>query len=205
MDLSSVGWVHAPLVLGMALPDLNTGILPIFDWLAVLVLLAGLAFGALSGLARTFGMLLWLLAALWLGAQLAAQFVEWMPNSAKADDPAAVLTAYGLIAAVVLLLPVVARIIGGAAGKKKQGAEVRHKAFGAVTGLLVATLVLTWTAPWVHRFDVLARGWPNGHAPRAALQVADHATYLFPAAHREALRMTIELPAAPATPEDAGK
>jgi len=174
------GWAASPVV----------G-LPLIDWLAIAMVLAGLIGGALSGLLRSFSTLLWLLAALWLGSHLASQFVSWMPNSVQPYDLGATLVAFGLIAASVMLLPLVARIIGGAAGKKKTGAEAKHKAFGAVVGLVCALLVFVWMAPFMHRYNVFARHWILGHAPPMAASIADGATWLFPEAHRIALRKTL--------------
>ena len=195
MVLEAGGILAASQVLAVVLVAPLTGTplgsVPLIDWIALAALLAGLACGAMSGLARSFGMLLWLLAALWLGTHLAAQFVSWMPNSAKANDPAAVLTAFGLIAAVVVLLPILARIIGGAGGKKKEGGEAKHKASGALVGLLAGTLLFCWAAPFAYRYEFLAKGWKDGRAPRAASAIADNVTYLFPEAHREALRNTL--------------
>ncbi len=59
-----------------------TTLLPVADWIAIAVVLTGLVLGTLAGLARSFGMLLWLLAALWLARQLAGTVVGWLPNSA---------------------------------------------------------------------------------------------------------------------------
>jgi uncharacterized membrane protein required for colicin V production len=182
------GWA---LVTGWAAPLGGAAGLPFIDWLALCVVLAGIVGGAMSGLLRSVGTLLWLLAALWLGCHLAATFVSWMPNTAQRGDPGAILTAFGLIAAAVMVLPVVARIIGGAAGKKKDRAQAKHKAFGAVVGLVSALLVLVWMAPYMHRYVVFARGWPVAKAPRMASAIADSTPYLFPDAHRLALARTI--------------
>ncbi|HTE04677.1 MAG TPA: CvpA family protein [Planctomycetota bacterium] len=164
--------------------------LPLVDWLALVFVLLGVVAGAMSGLPRAFGMLLWMLAALWLAHHLSAQVVSWMPNTAPAGDPSATLTAYGVITALVLALPVLGRVFGGSGGKKKAAGQPQHKPFGALVGLLVACLFVTLLLPFARRVSFLERGWQQARAPALGSAVAEHATYLFPEAHREAIRPT---------------
>ena len=173
---------------------LNSGdfALPLLDWIVIAVLAAGLAGGALAGLARSFGMLLWMVAALWLGHHLSGQVVEWLPNTADPADPVATANArqlaFGTIAALVLLVPVLARLVGGAAGKKKEGEAAQHKPFGALVGLVVATLFVTLALPYIGRIGSAQATYARAHSPDVAADVADNLTYLFPPAHRQALR-----------------
>jgi uncharacterized membrane protein required for colicin V production len=169
---------------GAALPAL----LPIVDWLAIALVVAGVALGAVAGLARAFGALLWVVAALWLAHHLSGRVVSWMPNSAEPDDPAALRAAFGVLAAIVLLVPVLVRVLGGSGGKKKAGAEPQHKPFGAVVGLVVAALLLVLLLPFVRGLPFVGDGYAQAVAPAVAGEVAEHATYLYPDAHREAVR-----------------
>ncbi len=162
--------------------------LPIVDWLALAIVLLGVAAGAMAGLARAFGMLLWMLAALWLAHHLSAQVVSWMPNTAEPGDPSATLTAYGIITALVLTLPLIGRLIGGSAGKKKATGEPQHKPFGALVGLFIACLFATLLLPYVRDLPYVANGYDEARAPALASGLADNMTYLFPEAHRAALR-----------------
>jgi uncharacterized membrane protein required for colicin V production len=165
-------------------------LLPLLDWLSLLACLAGAFLGAAAGLPRAFGLLLWTLAALWLGHHLSAHVVDWMPNAVDPADPssraAVQLPAFLIIACIVLLLPLAGRILGGASGKKRAGDKGKHKAFGAVTGLVVAVLLATLVMPFVR--SVAWLGWSRAAAPACAEVVAENAAWLFPAAHREALR-----------------
>ncbi|HEX5008878.1 MAG TPA: CvpA family protein [Planctomycetota bacterium] len=165
-------------------------LLPLLDWLSLLACLAGAFLGAAAGLPRAFGLLLWTLAALWLGHHLSAHVVDWMPNAVDPADPssraAVQLPAFLIIACIVLLLPLAGRILGGASGKKRAGDKGHHKPFGALTGLVVAALLVTLAMPFVRGLTWL--GWARAAAPACAEVVASNAAWLFPAAHRDALR-----------------
>ena len=190
--------------------DAAHALLPIVDWVAIGLLLAGALLGLRSGLGRAFAFLLWLLAALWLGTHLSAQIVTWMPNTTTPDDPHAQRIAYGVVAGVVLLVPVFGRLLGGAAGKKKKDkAPPTHKPFGALLGLFNAVLLATLLLPFLLAFSVVAQGADQATAPRWAAAFADQMAYLYPPVHREALRHPGQVltPAEPAPAEDdaAGK
>jgi uncharacterized membrane protein required for colicin V production len=181
-------------------------LLPLVDWIAIGLLLAGALLGLRSGLGRAFAFLLWLLAALWLGTHLSAQIVSWMPNTTPPDDPHAQRIAFGVVAAVVLLVPVFGRLLGGAAGKKKQDkAPPTHKPFGALVGLFNAVLLVTLLVPFLLGVSMVAQGAEQATAPRWAAAFADQMTYLYPAVHRDALREAGKAPAAPAEVDAAGK
>jgi len=164
-----------------------TTLLPVVDWFAIAVVIAGLALCAASGLARAFGMLLWMLAALWLGLHLSAHVVSWLPNTAEPGDPGPRRTAFALLATLVLLLPIIARVLGGSGGKKKAGAEPQHKPFGALVGLLVAVLFLTLLLPFVRDLPWLREHWGQARSPALADGIAANMAYLYPEAHREGL------------------
>ena len=173
-------------------------LLPLLDWLSLLACLAGAFLGAAAGLPRAFGLLLWTLAALWLGHHLSAHVVDWMPNAVDPADPASrsaiQLPAFLIIACIVLLLPLAGRILGGASGKKRAGDKGQHKPFGALTGLVVAVLLVTLAMPFVRRVPWIGEGWERAAAPACAAVVADNAVWLFPQAHREALRAVEQTP-----------
>jgi len=165
-------------------------LLPLLDWLSLLACLAGAFLGAAAGLPRAFGLLLWTLAALWLGHHLSAHVVDWMPNAVDPANPssraAVQLPAFLIIACIVLLLPLAGRILGGASGKKR-GDKGQHKPFGALTGLVVAVLLVTLAMPFARRVPWIGEGWERAVAPSCASVVAENALWLFPKAHREAL------------------
>jgi uncharacterized membrane protein required for colicin V production len=176
-------------------------LLPVVDWIAIGLLLAGVLLGLRSGLGRAFAFLLWLLAALWLGTHLSAQIVSWLPNTTVPDDPHAQRIAYGVVAGVVLLVPVFGRLLGGAAGKKKQDkAPPTHKPFGALVGLFNAILLLVLLLPFLLGLDAIAQGTERASSPRWAAAFARQMAYLYPAVHRDALEAAAagKLPAAPA-------
>jgi uncharacterized membrane protein required for colicin V production len=168
-------------------------LLPPLDWLALLLCLAGALLGARSGLPRAFALLLWTLAALWLARHLSAHVAGWMPNSVDPADPDAAgrleRPAFALLVAVVLAVPVVGRLLGGAGGKKKQaGKEGQHRGFGAVAGLAIAVLLVTSALPFARGVGWLEAQWRRAAAPAAASAVAENAAWLYPPALREALR-----------------
>ena len=184
-------------------------LLPWLDWLSLLACLAGAFLGAAAGLPRAFGLLLWTLAALWLGHHLSAHVVDWMPNAVDPADPASreavQLPAFLVIAALVLLLPLAGRILGGASGKKRAGAKGQHKPFGALTGLVVAVLLVVLLLPFTRRLPWLGAGWERAAAPACAAVVADNAAWLFPEAHRNALRERAERQVAEPEPAPGGR
>lgn len=161
--------------------------LPLVDWLAIAICIAGLLVGGMSGLGRSFGILLWLLAAIWLASHLSGVVVGWLQNT---SDPNAQLMAFGGIAGFILSLPILARILTGPSGKKKERLPDRgvQKPSGALVGLLTAVLFLTLALPFVYRFQFMGSDFAQAYAPRKASSVADHMTFLYPDAHRDALR-----------------
>jgi uncharacterized membrane protein required for colicin V production len=164
-------------------------LLPLIDWIVIGLLLAGALLGLRTGLGRAFALLLWLLAALWLGTNLSPRIVSWMPNTTTPDDPQAQLVAYGIVAAVVLFMPILGRMLGGAAGKKKKDkAPPTHKPFGALVGLFNAILLATLMLPFLFMVDAIGKDFGQATSPRCAAGFAENVTYLYPAVHRNALR-----------------
>ena len=183
----------------------TVALLPVADWIAIGLCLAGVLLGLRSGLGRAFALLLWLLAALWLGTHLSARIVTWMPNTTTPDDPQARRVAFAVVAGVVLLVPLLGRLLGGAAGKKKEDkAPPTHKPFGALVGLFNAVLFVTLVLPFLISVPVLAKDAEHAHSPRWAADFAGHMSYLFPAVHQEALASAGQkkLAAAPSEPDD---
>src|SRR5262245_38998689 len=166
----------------------TAGLLPVADWIAIGLCLAGTLLGLRSGLGRSFALLLWVLAALWLGTHLSARIVSWMPNTTSPDDPQARRVAFAVVAGVVLLVPLFGRLLGGKAGTKKEDkAPPTHKPFGALVGLFNAVLLITLVLPFAISVPVLAKDADRAHAPRWAADFASHMSYLYPAVHQEAL------------------
>jgi uncharacterized membrane protein required for colicin V production len=163
-------------------------LLAVVDWISIGLLLTGVLLGLRSGLGRAFAFLLWLLAALWLGTHLSAQIVSWLPNTTTPDDPHAQRIAYGVVAGVVLLVPVFGRLLGGSAGKKKKDkGPPTHKPFGALLGLFNALLLLVLLLPFLLGIDAVAQGAERAYSPRWAAAFAHQMAYLYPAVHRDAL------------------
>jgi len=179
--------------------------LPLVDWIAIGLLLAGVLQGLRTGLGRAFALMLWVLAALWLGTNLSATIVGWMPNTTAPDDPHAQLITFGIVAGVVLFVPILGRLLGGAAGKKKKDkAPPTHKPFGALVGLFNAVLLVTLLLPFLTHLDAVAKDVERAKAPRWAADFAGHVPYLYPAVHREALLGTTGTAStAPSKPADA--
>lgn len=117
------------------------------DGVALLLLLVGLLFGALRGLARAALLLLYVVAILALATFAAPTVLGWFPNSAAPDDPRALGLAYGGIAGVGLLLS----LVGKALAARRQGERrpTDHRLSGALFGILVAALVFTLAAPFL--------------------------------------------------------
>lgn len=188
----------------------TAALLPVADWIAIGLCLAGVLLGMRSGLGRSFALLLWVLAALWLGTHLSGRIVTWMPNTTTPDDPAARRVAFAVVAGVVLLIPLFGRLLGGAAGKKKEDkAPPTHKPFGALVGLFNAVLLITLVLPFVISVPVLAQDAELAHAPRWAADFAGHMSYLYPSVHQEALatagqKKKVAAASEPAGPDTAG-
>ncbi|MCB9899579.1 MAG: CvpA family protein [Planctomycetes bacterium] len=162
--------------------------LPLADLLTLAVLLAGAAWGIVRGLGRSFGSLLWTLLGLWLASVLAPILLGWMPNTDGVERPSTLVDTYGVLAALVLVLPLVARLLGGTGGGKKRAEDAgSHRAFGALTGFGSACLLVTLALPFAWRLDTLAARSAGARAPRAAAHVADALALLYPDAFREAL------------------
>lgn len=165
---------------------------PLLDWLALLLCLAGALLGAWGGLPRAFALLLWTLAALWLGRNLSAHLAGWMPNSVDPSDPAGAArlqrAAFLVVVGLVLAVPVLGRLLGGAGGKKKARPATEHRGYGAVAGLATAVLLVAAGLHLLRPVPGLGAAWSRAAAPPAAAAVADNAAWLYPDAVREALR-----------------
>src|SRR5262245_48014267 len=162
-------------------PHTTPLLLPPIDWLALLLCAAGALLGSAASLARSFRLLLWTLAALWLGDHLSARIVDWMPNALDPTDPSSrdrvQVGAFALIALLVLALPVAGRILGGAAGKKRTDPDATHKPFGALLGLIVTVLLVALLLPLAQRVPFLREDWAHARAPVAAATIAEHASW----------------------------
>lgn len=159
--------------------------IPLADLLALAGLLACVAWGLLRGLGRAFGGLLWTLLALGLGAFLAPMILAWMPNTTGTDDPRTLMDTYGVLTGLILVLPLVARLLGG--GDKASTAPVGHRALGAVAGVATCALLVTLALPFAWRLEALAVRSAEARAPGPASVVAETLSALFPAAFRDEL------------------
>ena len=168
--------------------------LAVIDWIAVGLLAGGYFLGLNKGLGPLFGMLLWLIAAMWIGKSVAPTLLSWMPNSAEGQPQHwhAQFMAFGSVTGTLLALPLVGKLIGIRNGKKKTPAEVHSKHFGSLVGLACAALFFTLACPFAHRFESVARSYPKAGSPSAASALANQMGYLYPASHRKALAETIE-------------
>ncbi len=160
---------------------------PLIDLLGAAFLLAGALGGMLRGLGPVFGRLLWAVMSLWLATTLSPVLLQWMPNTATSDAPASVLSTYGLMAALLLILPVLARLLGGSGGRKRTPPDARDKPFGALVGVSWAALVLVLMLPFGARLPVLDEGFPTAHLPRAGAQLAEWLPWFYPAEHHAAI------------------
>ncbi len=164
----------------------------VIDWIAIALLLGGLFMGFNKGLGKVFAILLWLVAAMWLGKSLAPRIIEWMPNSGGDAPDGGQFAAYGSIAAVVLGLPLVAKLLGGPLGKKKTGdAEVYNNYMGSLVGLVNATLFFTLVVPYAYRLEFVSSSYPTARSPAVASIVADNVSFLYPPVFRDELEETI--------------
>jgi len=164
----------------------------VIDWIAIALLLGGLFMGFNKGLGKVFAMLLWLVAAMWLGKSLAPRIIDWMPNAAGDVPESSQFTAYGAVAAVVLGLPLVAKILGGPLGKKKTGdAEVYNNYMGSLVGVVNAALFFTLLVPYAYRLEFVNSSYPTARSPAVASVVADSVSFLYPTIFRDELEATI--------------
>lgn len=168
--------------------------LAVIDWIAVGLLAGGYFLGLNKGLGPLFGMLLWLIAAMWIGRSVAPTLLSWMPNSAEGQPQHwhAQFMAYGAVTGTLLGLPLVGKLIGIRNGKKKTPVEVHSKHFGSLVGVACAALFFTLACPYAHRFAAVARSYPSAASPTVASGMANQMAYLYPEPHRKALRMTID-------------
>jgi len=156
------------------------------DVIALVLLVMGVIMGVLRGLGPVFGMLLWLMISLWLGKVLTPVIIDWMPNSPA--EGSAKLTTFGLVAGVLLVLPSLARLLGGAGGKKKAEPAPQYKPFGVLVGIACAIVFFTLLTPFAYRVPFVSKTFNQGHGPTMALEVAESATWLFPPDFRSALK-----------------
>lgn len=159
----------------------------LLDILALIVIVAGLLQGLMRGLGPSFGLLLWLILALWLSNVLAPQVLSWMPNSGDPDDPGDVATAYAWLAALLVLLPAVAQLLGGSGGKKKVDPEATNKFSAVIVGVVSSLLVLAWLTPYTQEVDALSDDLDHAFTPSVVSGVAEAASWLYPEAHRAEL------------------
>jgi len=164
----------------------------LLDILALIVIAAGLLQGLMRGLGPAFGLLLWLILALWLSNALAPQVLSWMPNSGDPGDPRAVATVYAWLAALLVLLPAVAQLLGGSGGKKKVDPEATNKFSAVIVGIVSSLLVLAWLTPYTQQVDALSDDLDSAYTPGIVSGVAEAASWLYPAAHRKQLRALAE-------------
>lgn len=157
------------------------------DILALAIIVLGVLVGTMRGLGPVFGMLLWVSLALWISSAAMPVVLGWMPNTADPGDPAAQRVAYGLLTAVLLGLPALARLLGGAAGKKKEEPEPEYKLFGVLVSVVTSLLLFTLIAPYTTKVQLMAKTFDKGLSPIIASEVAGYATWLYPEAHRSKL------------------
>lgn len=159
----------------------------LLDILALVIVLAGLLQGLMRGLGPAFGLLLWLIMALWLSRVLAPVVLGWMPNSGSANDAEAISNTYGFIGAILVLLPALAQLLGGTGGKKKTDPEPQNKFSGVLVGVLSSLLVIAWLTPYTQEVDALAADLDHAYTPSIASGVAGAAEWLYPDGHRAML------------------
>ncbi len=155
------------------------------DCIALMLMLMGVIMGLMRGLGPVFGMLLWLMVSLWLAQVLTPTVLGWMPNSP--NDNASQLTAFGFISGVLLILPALARLLGGAGGKKKIDPVATYRPFGVLVGIACAAMLFTLLAPFANRVSWVSESFGEGAAPLVAEEVSDRASWFFPLSHRDAL------------------
>lgn len=156
------------------------------DFIAVALMIMGIIMGLMRGLGPAFGMLLWLMVSLWLARELTPTVLGWMPNSPS--DAGSQLSAFGFIAGLLLVLPALARLLGGAGGKKKVDPAAVNRPFGVLVGVACAAIVFTLLAPYANRVSWVSRTFGQGTAPIMAQDISERASWFFPAAHRDALK-----------------
>ncbi len=173
--------------------------LALIDWVGVGALVLGYFYGLNKGLGPVFGMMLWLIAAMWIGRSLAPILLGWVADPQDAQNWHTQFMAYGGVTGMLLALPILGRIFGGRDGKKQAGGEEPHnKHFGSLVGVVCACLFFTLSCPYAHRFEFVAKSYDTAAAPAVAIRLAEHMAYLYPPAHLQALRHTL-------SPEQRGK
>ena len=115
--------------------------LAVIDWIALALLIGGYFYGLNKGLGAIFGMMLWLIAAMWVGRVLAPSLLEWMPNTSEAaGNWHSQFLAYGGITGTLLVLPLMGKILTRRSQRKEKSAEPQSKHFGSLVGAAAAGL-----------------------------------------------------------------
>ncbi len=167
--------------------------LAVIDWVALALLVTGYFLGLNKGLGPVFGMVLFLIVAMFLGQRMGPFLLKQMPNTATdAANWHAQFMAFGAVTGALLSLPILARVLSARAGKKKDPVEVHSKHFGSLMGLTAAALFFTLACPYMHRFETVAKSYRNAASPALALKLSAQMQYLFPEPHRKALNQTIK-------------
>jgi hypothetical protein len=162
--------------------------LALIDWIAIALLIGGYFYGLNKGLGTVFGILLWLLASMWIAKSLAPTLVKMMPNTeADADEWYTLFMAYGAVTGALLALPLLGRIVAAKAGKKKEPGEAHSKHFGSLVGVASAAIFFTLLCPYAHRFGFVSKSYKSAKSPYFAAALAEHMSYVFPASHVLAL------------------
>jgi hypothetical protein len=156
------------------------------DFIAIALMIMGIVMGIMRGLGPAFGMLLWLMVSLWLARELTPTVLGWMPNSPS--DAGSQLSAFGFISGLLLVLPALARLLGGAGGKKKEDPAAQNRPFGVLVGIACAGILFTLLAPYANRVSWVSDTFGKGRFPVMAEEVSTRASWFFPAAHQNALK-----------------
>ena len=141
--------------------------LPVVDLLALAWLLLGVALGLVRGLGPVFGWLVWILVGLWLSRTIAPVLLGWLTNTEGADGPAAMMAAYGSLAALALGIPLLGRGLSGPGGPRRAPPGPGDRGLACVAGALCAVLTLVLLLPYAGRWAPLRAGYPDATAVRA--------------------------------------
>lgn len=162
--------------------------LALIDWIAIALLIGGYFYGLNKGLGTIFGILLWLLASMWIAKSLGPTLVGLMPNTKPdVNEWHTQFMAFGAVTGTLLALPILGRILAAKAGKKKEPTEPHSKHFGSLVGVAVSAMFFTLLCPFAHRFGVVSKSYDTATSPYFAAAMAEHMSYVYPPTHVMAL------------------
>ncbi len=162
------------------------------DWVALGLVGGGVLLGFTRGLGSTFSMLLWLVAAMWMGKAFTPKVIDWFPRIADTTDMGALLFTYGILVTAILVIALFVKLRKSSGKKGSSENKAENKQMGALVGILNGALLFTFLVPFAHDHASLSETWRAAKAPPLAVDLASRAPFLFPESFQEAIASTVQ-------------